>query len=189
MSEDERAGEGHEGAGGATTPYTHYERMIEGVYAAAGYQEPVYYSKWFYIDTSERSIWARDAGGSMVHVGRMLSWVKHDQDVYEVELPFGSGDWHRFPSVYDAEDHVSRQLRGDPGRDHQATEKLRNLTCQCEHVGCQLRAENERLREALRGLRYGDGCFCDMAIGNPMVKKHSPDCERATSALENGGEE
>lgn len=39
----------------------------------------------------------------------------------------------------------------------------------------RLRGENQRLREALKGLEY-DGCFCDVAIGNPMMTSHSDAC-------------
>lgn len=45
--------------------------------------------------------------------------------------------------------------------------------------------EIERLREALRGLSYsGDGgCWCEVAIGNPMCRDHSDACKRAHAVL------
>lgn len=42
--------------------------------------------------------------------------------------------------------------------------------------------ERDRARAALRGLQHGD-CWCQMAIGNPMVKRHSSACVAAAEAL------
>lgn len=50
----------------------------------------------------------------------------------------------------------------------------------------KLEAENFRLRAALSNLRHGGtgGCFCEVAIGNPMMGgKHSLACVCATEAL------
>ncbi len=41
----------------------------------------------------------------------------------------------------------------------------------------------ERLRDAIEQFRYGDRCFCQMSIGNPMFKNHSPACKAASAAL------
>jgi hypothetical protein len=38
------------------------------------------------------------------------------------------------------------------------------------------------LLEALKGLA-NNGCFCEMAVGNPMVHRHSPSCEKARAAI------
>ena len=44
-------------------------------------------------------------------------------------------------------------------------------------------AEIIKLREALEALKRGD-CWCEMAIGNPMVKDHSAACKLASAVLE-----
>lgn len=40
-----------------------------------------------------------------------------------------------------------------------------------------------KVREALEKLKRGD-CWCEMGIGNPMVREHSPSCVAARAALE-----
>ncbi len=44
---------------------------------------------------------------------------------------------------------------------------------------------HEALVSALCGFMHSgsDGCFCDVAIGNPMVRDHSPACIAARAAL------
>ena len=37
--------------------------------------------------------------------------------------------------------------------------------------------------KALMDLKRGD-CWCEMAIGNPMMRGHSPHCENAKRAME-----
>lgn len=39
------------------------------------------------------------------------------------------------------------------------------------------------LSAALRGLALGSDCWCQMAIGNPMVREHSPACVAARKAV------
>lgn len=41
------------------------------------------------------------------------------------------------------------------------------------------------MREALEGLKHGDGCYCEAAFasGKGEHPRHSPECERATKAL------
>jgi hypothetical protein len=41
------------------------------------------------------------------------------------------------------------------------------------------------LLEVIKALRRGS-CWCGMGIGNPMVRQHSPACERARLAVEAG---
>lgn len=44
----------------------------------------------------------------------------------------------------------------------------------------ELRAEVQRLREALQWLKRGS-CWCEMAIGNPMARRHSKGCGLASA--------
>lgn len=46
----------------------------------------------------------------------------------------------------------------------------------------QLEARVKQMEEALRGVMRGD-CWCEMAVGNPMVKNHAPQCRAARAAL------
>lgn len=38
--------------------------------------------------------------------------------------------------------------------------------------------------KALQDLKLGDYCWCDVAIGNPMMRNHSPQCLNAKRAVE-----
>ena len=85
------------------------EKMIEGVYAAAGRQEPILYSKWFQIESVsvERYIWKLEPDGEKECIGRM-NWWGDDEDCFSVEMPCGSGE-KEFSSLIDAEDYVTLQ--------------------------------------------------------------------------------
>lgn len=37
----------------------------------------------------------------------------------------------------------------------------------------------KEMLEVLRGLKRGDECYCEMAIGNPMCHSHSAACNKA----------
>lgn len=41
-----------------------------------------------------------------------------------------------------------------------------------------------KAESALVGLRYEGGCFCEVSIGNPMMKTHTSACEAATKYFE-----
>lgn len=44
--------------------------------------------------------------------------------------------------------------------------------------------ELKAARQTIGSLKYGDPkCFCDIAIGNPMVRDHSESCKSATENL------
>lgn len=51
-----------------------------------------------------------------------------------------------------------------------------------ERGGTNAEAAVVRLRAALRGLARGS-CFCEMAIGNPNVRGHDPQCIEASAVL------
>jgi len=44
----------------------------------------------------------------------------------------------------------------------------------------------EKLEEALKSLKYGcdEKCWCDVSIGNPMMRGHSDNCIAITKLLE-----
>jgi hypothetical protein len=37
--------------------------------------------------------------------------------------------------------------------------------------------------DALRGLKRGGDCWCEVAIGNPMYSRHTEACDKARAAL------
>jgi hypothetical protein len=85
--------------------FSSYRTMTEGVYAAAGQHEPLFYTKWFSIDGPERYFYHRKTDGSFECLGRMLRWGEPDR--VGVEMPLGAEELREFDSVYEAEDYVT----------------------------------------------------------------------------------
>jgi len=57
---------------------------------------------------------------------------------------------------------------------------------ECQEALAEAKAEAAALRKALisLGQSYGEQlCFCSMAIGNPMLREHTPQCQQASAAL------
>ena len=89
-------------------PRSSYQAMAEGVHAAAGEHEPIFYTKWFSIECTgpERYFYHRKPDGSVECLGRMLRWG--DPAKVAVEMPLGIDEELReFDSVYTAEDYVT----------------------------------------------------------------------------------
>lgn len=47
----------------------------------------------------------------------------------------------------------------------------------------RLRSRIVVLKDALEGLKRGPDCWCEVAIGNPMMTAHSTACDNARDAL------
>jgi hypothetical protein len=66
-------------------------------------------------------------------------------------------------------------------------EKLTKAKDEQKHRARKAERKVTRLREALKGLASGPygapPCWCEMRVGNPMVKSHSDACLAARAAL------
>jgi hypothetical protein len=58
-------------------------------------------------------------------------------------------------------------------------EERRDIIDVYKRILGEVQAERDRCREALVALKGGD-CWCEMAVGNPMVRRHSTGCQMAT---------
>jgi hypothetical protein len=54
-------------------------------------------------------------------------------------------------------------------------------------ANARLIAAAPELLSVLLALRIGEGCWCQMAINNPMIKTHSKTCEEAKAAIAKAG--
>lgn len=52
-----------------------------------------------------------------------------------------------------------------------------------QRANARLIAAAPDLLDALKGLRIRDECFCDMAIGHPLMRSHSDVCIAARAAI------
>lgn len=69
-------------------------------------------------------------------------------------------------------------LRTDRDRLQRQIDRMQPSVDKHQRMNRHLTEQNDRLCEAIRGLRRGS-CWCEMGIGNPMVKTHSPACVAA----------
>lgn len=83
----------------------------------------------------------------------------------------GSSDW----SIGPADDPQARRIASVWDRDDARAE-----------ANVRLIAAAPELLAALKLLARGNGqlCFCEMAIGNPMLKEHSRACVNARAAIQ-----
>jgi hypothetical protein len=92
---------------------------------------------------------------------------------------------------------ILAEVPGEPSRDEGAVDTAIRWIRMQQKVGEELVAENighsgtvvkallDQHREVINKLKRGS-CWCEMAIGNPMVKNHSQGCQQA-QALMGGG--
>lgn len=91
------------------------DRLAEGVQYAAGYAEPIFYTKWYHVDGLERAFYRQEAEtGTLVLAGRMVRWGEGEEQRVAVEVSAHGGNEEVFRgkwAIDEAEAYVSRRLR------------------------------------------------------------------------------
>lgn len=81
------------------------------------------------------------------------------------------------------EGRMSEEFRSLPSRYDTPEDHYREMARRFCEDRDEKKHEVRKLTAALVGLSRGDQCWCDLAIGNPMMSSHSRACEAARAAL------